>query len=75
MGTYLACALDELNYDCGLGTVNLLAGDVASEQTPKNSILEAKPVEVDQALLQKYAAAPERQRFWRERVQRCLELL
>jgi O-succinylbenzoate synthase len=75
MGTYLACALDELNYDCGLGTVNLLAGDVASEQTPKNSILEAKPVEVDQALLQKYAAAPERQKFWRERVQRCLELL
>lgn len=75
MGTYLACALDELNYDCGLGTVNLLAGDVAHDQAPKNSILEPKPVEVDQALLQKYEASPERQRFWRDRVQRCLELL
>jgi o-succinylbenzoate synthase len=75
MGTYLACALDDLNYDCGLGTINLLAGDVAHNQAPKNSILEPKLVEVDRDLLEKYRASPERQQFWNDRVRRCLELL
>jgi O-succinylbenzoate synthase len=75
MGTYLACALEDLNYDCGLGTVYLLAGDVAHNQAPKNSILEPKLVEVDMDLLEKYQASPERQEFWQDRVRRCLELL
>ncbi len=75
MGTHLACALEDLNYDCGLGTINLLAGDVAHNQAPKNSILEPKLVEVDKDLLEKYQASPERQQFWHDRVRRCLELL
>ena len=76
MGLYLACALDELEFDCGLGTINLLAGDVARNSLkPRDSILRPEPVEVDQALLEKYAASPERQAFWRNRVASCLELL
>ena len=75
MGTYLACALDDLNYDCGLGTINLLTGDVVHNQAPKNSILEPKLIEVDKDLLEKYLASPERQQFWNDRVRRCLELL
>ncbi|NBU22598.1 MAG: O-succinylbenzoate synthase [Actinobacteria bacterium] len=76
MGVYLACAVEELDYDCGLGTLNLLAGDVA--QNPllaENSILRPEPIEVSESLLEKYQAAPERQEFWRNKVARCLELL
>jgi len=76
MGVHLACALDDLEYDCGLGTLNLLAGDIAKNPLrPERSILRPAQVEVDEQLLEKYSAAPERQKFWRNRVARCLELL
>lgn len=76
MGVHLACALDELEFDCGLGTANLLAGDIAVNQvSPVDSILRPTTVEVDLDLLEKYSASPDRQEFWRNRVARCLELL
>lgn len=76
MGVHLACALDDLEFDCGLGTINLLAGDVAKNPVlPKDSVLRPEPIEVDEQLLEKFKASPERQQFWGERVARCLELL
>ncbi len=76
MGVHLACALDDLEFDCGLGTLNLLAGDIAKNPLfPEQSILRPGQVEVDEHLLEKYSASPERQEFWRSRVARCLELL
>ncbi len=76
MGVHLACALDELEFDCGLGTINLLAGDIAvTPLSPVDSVLRPTKVEVDPELLEKYAASPERQEFWRNRIARCLELL
>lgn len=74
-GVYLAAALPELNYDCGLGTLNLFEGDVSREPLiPVNSILEVKTVEPDQTLLEKFAASPERTSWWLERLERCLDL-
>lgn len=76
MGVHLACALDELEFDCGLGTINLLAGDIAvTPLSPVDSVLRPTKVEVDPDLLEKYEASPERQEFWRNRIARCLELL
>lgn len=76
MGVHLACALDELEFDCGLGTANLLAADIAKNPViPVDSILRPNTVEVDLDLLEKYSASPDRQEFWRNRVARCLELL
>ncbi|MEY4990241.1 MAG: hypothetical protein RIS08_467 [Actinomycetota bacterium] len=76
MGVHLACALDELEFDCGLGTANLLSGDIAKNPvSPVDSILRPTTVEIDPDLLEKYSASPDRQEFWRNRVARCLELL
>ena len=76
MGVHLACALEELEFDCGLGTANLLAGDIAKNPViPVDSILRPNTVEVDLDLLKKYSASPDRQKFWRNRIARCLELL
>lgn len=74
-GLYLAAALPELNYDCGLGTVNLLAGDVTRQSLkPVGSELEPTVPEVDLELLEKFAASPERTKWWHERLARCLDL-
>lgn len=74
-GLHLAGALPELNYDCGLGTVNLFEGDVVGDSlVPENSILEVKVVEPDLSLLEKYQASPERTTWWLERLERCLDL-
>ncbi len=74
-GLYLAAALPNLDYDCGLGTVNLLAGDVVTRSLkPLDSKLEPSVPEIDSELLEKYAASPERTKWWLERLERCLAL-
>ena len=74
-GLHLAGALPELNYDCGLGTLNLFAGDIVKQSLiPTDSLLEVKVVEPDTELLERYAASPERTTWWLERLERCLEL-
>jgi O-succinylbenzoate synthase len=73
---HLALALPSMNYDCGLGTLNLMAGDICAEPLiPKEGRLTARTMEPDPALLQKYAAAPERSKWWLERLASCFELL
>ena len=75
-GLHLAAALPELNYDCGLATLNLLDGDIVQDSLkPVGSRLEVKVVEPEIELLEKWAAGPERTKWWLDRLQRCLDVL
>ncbi len=75
-GAYLAAALPELAFDCGLGTLSLMESDIASEPLlPVGGRLTPREVEPDQSLLQKYQASPERTKWWLARLERCFELL
>ena len=75
-GAYLAAAIPKLKYDCGLGTVNLLAEDVTSDSlVPKDGFLEVREIEPDVDLLEKLKASDERKAWWEARLERCLELL
>jgi O-succinylbenzoate synthase len=71
-GVALAAALPELPYACGLGTVELLAADVAHDRlVPSAGSVPVGPVRADADLLKAAAAAPDRVAWWRERVARC----
>ncbi len=75
-GVALAAALPELPHDCGLGTVALLAGDVADPSLiPVGGVLTTAPVEVREELLDRWAAPQDRVRWWRERVAACHAIL
>jgi O-succinylbenzoate synthase len=68
-GVALAAALPELPFACGLGTVALLEGDVcAPPLLPRSGALPVGRVDADEALLTRWAAEPDRERWWRERV-------
>ncbi|WP_374100722.1 o-succinylbenzoate synthase [Naasia sp. SYSU D00057] len=76
MGAALAAALPELPYDCGLGTGSLLAADVATDPlVPVDGVVRVGRVEPDPALLERWAAPPERAAWWRDRITRCAALL
>jgi O-succinylbenzoate synthase len=69
----LAGALPELDYACGLGTIHLLAGDVvAVSLTPDDGTLPVptRAPAPDEALLERFAAADDRARWWHERLER-----
>lgn len=54
-GLALACCLPELPFACGLGTADLLAGDVVRQPlSPLRGVLEARAVIPDPALLARY---------------------
>jgi O-succinylbenzoate synthase len=75
-GVALAAALPELPYACGLGTVALLEGDVATQPLiPAGGVLPVGRVAADAGLLERWAAPPARQLWWRERVTTCWRLL
>ncbi|MCG6567300.1 o-succinylbenzoate synthase [Tessaracoccus sp. ZS01] len=70
-GLALAAALPELPHACGLETARLLDGDVtASPLHPVDGMLPVRPVVVDPALLERYAAGPELTHFWLDRWRR-----
>jgi O-succinylbenzoate synthase len=76
MGLHLAASLPALEFDCGLATVALLAGDVISEPlVPVNGEIPVRRVIPDAALLQKFEATPERTAWWIARLERCHALL
>lgn len=83
MGVHLAAALPESSLSsaglagaCGLGTVALLAGDVATEPLlPAGGELEARRAILDPDALDRFAAGPERQLWWQDRLSRCHRLL
>lgn len=75
-GLYLAGALPELNYDCGLATASLLSGDVTHQPLiPIDGKIEIRDVEADWDLIGKYSASQERTDWWLRRIERCFELL
>jgi O-succinylbenzoate synthase len=75
-GVALAAALPELPFACGLGTVSLLAADVAAEPLrPVDGALPVGRVAADAGRLAELAAAPDRQAWWLDRLARCRALL
>ncbi len=76
MGTHLAAALPELEFDCGLATVSLFEVDVATEPlVPRDGMLPVARVVPDPALLAAHEAPADRREWWLERLSRCHALL
>lgn len=76
MGAFLAAALPELPYDCGLGTAALLAADVTHDPlVPVGGAITVRRVVPDPDLLDRWAADADRTAWWRERLLRCHRLL
>ncbi|GAA4886951.1 o-succinylbenzoate synthase [Actinomycetospora straminea] len=72
-GLALAGALPELPYACGLGTADLLAGDVvATPLHPVAGVLDVprRPPRPDPGLLARYAAEPATRDWWTARLAR-----
>jgi O-succinylbenzoate synthase len=75
-GVALAAALPELSYACGLGTVGLLARDVATPPLlAEAGFLPVREVEVRQQSLDELELPPDRRRHWLARLERCHALL
>jgi O-succinylbenzoate synthase len=73
-GVALAAALPELPYACGLATAQLLDGDVVNESlSPVGGAIGVRRPDVDDALLAKWAAPPDRASWWRDRVASAAE--
>ena len=71
-GVALAAALPDLAYACGLGTVGLLAGDVATDPlVPVAGLVTGTPGRGRPGAAESWAAPPERAAWWRERVTAC----
>ena len=75
-GLYLAASFDELPYDNGLWTQNLLADDIVKEPLRvEDARIKVTVPELDEKKLDQYRAPKEREEFWLQRIQRCLRLL
>ncbi len=71
-GVALAAALPALDHACGLGTVELLAADVARPSlVAVGGWIAVGPARVDPDLLAAAEAPPDRVAWWRERVTAC----
>lgn len=76
MGAHLAAAIPELQFDCGLGTSALLAGDVTREPiAAKDGFIDVRRVEVDKQKLETFKAEEHREDWWLERLERTYKLL
>ncbi|MEP7035671.1 MAG: o-succinylbenzoate synthase [Actinomycetota bacterium] len=71
-GLALAAALPELAFACGLGTVELMAGDVTADSlVPVSGSISLRDLTIDPDRLDRWRAPQDRQSWWRERVVRC----
>jgi O-succinylbenzoate synthase len=73
MGAHLAAALPELDYDCGLATVDLFTGDVVppgESLVPRGGLIPVDRPRVDPALLVEHRATDARRQWWADRVTR-----
>lgn len=76
MGARLAAAIPDLEFDCGLGTAALLDADVTDDPLlPVEGAVPVRDVALSPALLDRYAASPERTAWWRDRITRAFPLL
>ena len=72
-GVALAAALTELDHACGLGTINLLDGDVIADPlVPRDGTIDvaraAAARHLDPTCVERHRASPERRQWWRERL-------
>jgi O-succinylbenzoate synthase len=74
-GLAAAAALPGLAHACGLATGGLFAEDVTAPVRPVDGSLPVSAVAPDADRLQRLAAPPDRQLWWRERLSRCHALL
>ena len=75
-GLALAAALPDLPYACGLGTVSLMAGDIAEPSlVAEDGGMHPREVVANPELLELFAAPAERRDWWMERLRRCHALL
>lgn len=78
-GVALAAALPDLPFACGLGTVSLLAADVATHPlVPVAGALDvalARALAADPGRLAALAAPDDRRDWWLDRLGRCADLL
>ncbi|WIB28050.1 o-succinylbenzoate synthase [Curtobacterium sp. MCSS17_015] len=76
MGAFLAAAAMAPAYAAGLGTGAMFTGDVTAEPLlPVAGGIAVRRVEPDPALLERWAASPERTAWWRARLARVHALL
>ena len=75
-GLYLAGAIEDLKYDCGLATAALLEVDVTnSPLLAVDGQIQIRTVEPNEELLERFAAPQDRRDWWLRRIERCLDLL
>jgi O-succinylbenzoate synthase len=75
-GVALAAALPSLPFACGLATTSLMSADVVTDPLDgRGGSIAVRDVEPSPELLERWRAAPERERWWRDRLARVLELL
>ncbi|WP_435277410.1 o-succinylbenzoate synthase [Rhodococcus yananensis] len=74
-GLAAAAALPDLPFACGLGTGGLFAADVAAPRNPTAGALAPVAVVPDPAMIAELAVAPDRRRWWFERIRRTHALL
>lgn len=76
---HFAAAIDALfgsDLDHGLGTAALLAADVTPDPLlPVDGAIPTHRIQPDPALLDRWAAPPDRTAWWLERLRRCLDLI
>ena len=76
MGAYLAAAVPELEFDCGLGTASLLAADVTTDPlVPSDGSIMVRRVVPDAVLGGAHAASVDRRDWWLARLARTHALL
>ncbi|KQR50957.1 O-succinylbenzoate synthase [Leifsonia sp. Leaf336] len=76
MGAFLAAAIPELDFDCGLGTVAMFDQDVAvSPLTPVDGVIRVERPEVSPAQLDRLSAPDDRRDWWLDRVRRCYRVV
>ena len=73
---HFAASLETLEFDAGLGTMNLFAGDLVRDSLkPEDGVLEVRRPELNTASLETFRAEDHRYDFWVARLERCGRLL
>ncbi|WP_285114615.1 o-succinylbenzoate synthase [Leifsonia sp. fls2-241-R2A-40a] len=76
MGAYLAAALPDVDFDCGLGTVAMFVDDVADEPlVPVDGSIPVVRPTVSSSRLDALSADQGRTEWWRDRIRRCHRIL
>jgi O-succinylbenzoate synthase len=76
MGAHLAAAIPNLQFDCGLATSALLAGDVTRDPIRAvDGYIDVRRVEVEESKLEIFKAQDHREDWWLERLERVYKLI